>query len=411
MRNTNMYEVNIRQFTTDGTFAAFIKHLPRLKDMGVQILWLMPIHPIGIKNRKGNLGSYYSIKNYQQVNPEFGNENDFKELVDAAHALHMKIIIDWVANHAAWDNNWTISNPGFFLRDTTGNFKAPYDWDDVIQIDHSNKEQQAAMIASMQYWVDHFDIDGFRADLAHLSPLPFWKKARQTLDNLKDGLIWLAEMEEPAYHEAFDISYTWEWMHACEKLVKKEMDVPGLINLLKKQRVEFPEHAQRLYFTTNHDENSWNGTEYEKFGNLAKAFAVFSFTYDGIPLIYSGQENPNLKRLKFFEKDEIEWNEKILLQEFYTILNQLRLHNKSFSARAEFFENFAENNILAFHRRVEHQEILVILNLGENAFNNSIFINSNGLFTEIFTQEIYTVEKNHISISVPAAGFLVLEKK
>ncbi|MEO7263561.1 MAG: alpha-amylase family glycosyl hydrolase, partial [Ferruginibacter sp.] len=342
---------------------------------------------------------------------EFGDDNDFKELVDAAHALQIKVIIDWVANHTAWDNNWTISNPDFFVKDGEGNFKAPYDWDDVIQVDHSNKEQQEAMITSMRYWVVNFDIDGFRADLAHLTPLPFWKKARQTLDELKPGLIWLAETEEPSYHEAFDISYTWEWMHACEKFVKNEMNVHGLIDLLKRQGAEFPEHAQRLYFTSNHDENSWNGTEYEKFGKLAKAFAVFSSTYDGIPLIYSGQENPNLKRLKFFDKDEIEWNEKMELQGFYTLLNDLRINNKAISGQVIFLENLAENNILAFHRRLQHHELIVILNLGDIEFTSSIPVNSLGVFTELFTNEFYFVEKNHLNISIPAAGFLVLEKK
>ncbi len=411
MRNTNMYEVNIRQYTAEGTFAAFKKHLPRLKGMGVQILWLMPIHPIGILNRKGSLGSYYSIKNYQQVNPEFGNENDFKELVEAAHALHMKLVIDWVANHAAWDNNWTFSNPNFFVKDDEGNFKAPYDWDDVIQINHSNKEQQEAMILAMQYWVENFDIDGFRADLAHLTPLPFWKKARHTLDEVKPKLIWLAETEEPSYHEAFDISYTWEWMHACERFIKKETGVAGLICLLKQQVSLFPAEAQRLFFTSNHDENSWNGTEYEKFGKFAKAFAVFSFTYDGIPLIYSGQENPNLKRLTFFDKDEIEWNEKMELQEFYTLLNDLRISNNAFSGPVNFLENLAENNILAFHRSLEHHELIVILNLGDIEFSGSIPIHSSGVFTELFTNEFYFIEKNHFSISIPAGGFLVLEKK
>lgn len=408
---TNIYEVNIRQYTTEGTFAAFQKHLPRLKAMGIEILWFMPIHPIGIKNRKGTLGSYYSIKNFQEVNPEFGDKNDFKILVDVAHALNMKIIIDWVANHAAWDNNWTISNPDFFERDDAGNFKAPYDWDDVIQIDHKNEQQQEAMIASMKYWIDHFDIDGFRADLAHLTPLPFWKKARHTLDALKPGLIWLAETEDPSYHEAFDISYTWEWMHACEKFMKKEIDVPGLIELLKMQVATFPGNAKRLYFTSNHDENSWNGTEYEKFGKLAFAFAVFSFTYNGIPLIYSGQENPNLKRLKFFDKDEIEWNDKKELHNFYSILNDLRQNNNSFSARSSFLEDVAQKNILAFHRKAAADELLVIINLGEHDFTDSITINSSQIFTEIFTKKKYTVDKNQMDVSIPSAGFLVLEKK
>ncbi|MEO6404327.1 MAG: alpha-amylase family glycosyl hydrolase [Ferruginibacter sp.] len=411
MNNTNIYEVNIRQYTAEGTIAAFKKHLPRLKEMGVQVLWFMPIHPIGEINRKGTLGSYYSIKNYKQVNPEFGNEEDFKDLVETAHSMDMKVIIDWVANHAAWDNDWTLTNPDFFLRDEAGNFKAPFDWDDVIQVDHSNEMQQDAMIASMQFWIDNFDIDGFRADLAHLTPLPFWKNARHLLDTLKPGLIWLAETEEPNYHEAFDISYTWEWMHACEKFVKKETTVTGLVELLKRQKENFPLHAMRLFFTTNHDENSWNGTEYEKFGRLAKAFAVFSFMYGGIPLIYSGQEIPNTKRLKFFDKDWLEWPDGPALHNFFSTLIEVRLFNPAFPGEINFIEEHAEENILAFKKRNGDNDLIVLLNLGEIYFDGEFKFDAEGTFIEKFSNASYKVENKRMKVFIESGGFLVLEKK
>ncbi len=221
LNNAVIYEVNIRQYSPEGTFNAFAAHLPRLKELGADILWLMPIHPIGLKKRKGTLGSYYSISDHKGINPEFGNAGDLRSLVTKAHAFGMKIIIDWVANHTAWDHVWTKTHPEFFVRNDKGDLTAPYDWDDVIQIDHSNSGEQVAMQDAMQYWIEEFDIDGFRADLAHLTPLQFWKDARLKLTPLKKDLVWLAETEEIFYHEAFDISYTWEWMHATEKFSKK----------------------------------------------------------------------------------------------------------------------------------------------------------------------------------------------
>jgi alpha-amylase len=206
---TNIYEVNIRQYSAEGSFNAFSKSLPRLKDMGVEVLWFMPIHPIGKINRKGTLGSYYSIADFKAVNPEFGTADDFKNLVKLAQDMGMKVIMDWVANHAAWDNVWTKDHPEYFVQDEAGNFKPPYDWTDVIQIDHHNIAEQDAMIDAMQYWVTEFDIDGFRADLAHLTPLAFWHKARTAIEPLKANLLWLAESEEVNYHEVFDATFTW----------------------------------------------------------------------------------------------------------------------------------------------------------------------------------------------------------
>ena len=298
--NTNIYEVNIRQYSAEGSFNAFAASLPRLKDMGVEVLWIMPIHPIGKTNRKGVLGSYYSISDFKGINPEFGTGADFKNLIKSAHNMGMKVIMDWVANHAAWDNVWTMDYPEYFVRDEDGNFKAPYDWTDVIQIDHTNAAEQDAMIDAMQYWVTDFDIDGFRADLAHLTPLAFWKKARTRIEALKPNLFWLAESEEIDYHQVFDASFTWEWMHCTENYYKGKAGFNNLYDVLAKYDTSFPESAHRLYFTSNHDENTWNGTGSEKYGDMLKCLSVFSCTWNGIPLIYNGEEMPNTKRLKFF---------------------------------------------------------------------------------------------------------------
>lgn len=413
LKHTNIYEVNIRQYTPEGTFNAFAAHLPRLKEMGVQILWLMPIHPIGIIKRKGTLGSYYSIKDHKAVNPEFGTDEDLQKLIVQIHAAGMKVIIDWVANHTAWDHVWTNTNPDFFIRDASGNFLPPYDWDDVIQIDHTNKNEQAAMRNAMQYWVTHFNIDGFRADLAHLTPLEFWKDARTQLAPLKKDLIWLAETEEPAYHEAFDISYTWQWMHATEKFVKKECTLSYCVQLLKEQKNIFPSDAQRLWFTSNHDENSWNGTEYEKYGVFAKALAVFSCTYPGIPLVYNGQELPNNKRLKFFEKDCIDWTPEVALKNFYAVLlafKKRHLFLNDADTEIFFADEPVEQDILCY-RLISGQDcVLVCLNLSNKKCGMLINMPIAGEFKNIFSGETVVI-KGEYFFAAETGEFTVLEMK
>ena len=414
LRNSNMYEVNVRQYTPEGTFKAFEQHLPRLKDMGVEILWMMPIHPIGLVNRKGTLGSYYSIQNYKGVNPEFGTENDFRDLVLKVHSMGMKIIIDWVANHTSWDNVWTKSNPEFFVKDESGNFVSAYDWDDVLQIDHSCEGEQVAMIDAMQYWVTAFNIDGFRADLAHLTPLQFWKKARLQLSSLKKDLIWLAETEDVNYHEAFDISYTWKWMHTTQQFVAGEKTLTDCVKVLADYKNDFNEKDLRLFFTSNHDENSWNGSEYEKYGLFAPAWAVFSIFYAGVPLIYSGQELPNTKRLQFFEKDSIEWTTDLKLQQFYKSLLSLRKRNPIFAnlkiENIYIDENLITKNIFFMRIKSDENMVLCILNLNSFTTNEHISLEDiSGLYESVLTGE-ETYLNNSFTFEKEAGGFLILEK-
>jgi glycosidase len=412
LAHSNIYEVNVRQYTPEGSFKAFAGHLPRLKEMGVEILWFIPVHPIGIKNRKGSLGSYYSIRDFCDINPEYGTKQDFQELIETIHGLGMKIILDWVANHAAWDNAWTVTNPDFFARDAEGNFMAPYDWTDVIQINHNNPAERQAMIGAMEYWIREFGIDGFRADLAHLTPLPFWKQAREHLDRIKKDLIWLAETEEIYYHEAFDISYTWKWMHATEELVKGAQDILALRTLLADAATEFHQ-SLRMYFTSNHDENSWNGTEYEKYGVYAKALAVFSCTYiHSVPLIYSGQELPNQKRLKFFEKDVIEWNNNPTLHDFYRTLLAYRQRDPVFKQTdAEGFSFIATAlPVLAYQRMAGDNTMVVVLNLSKETIDSTIdMMMAKGRYKDVFSHGISYVESS-IPVKLEPGAFIVLER-
>lgn len=369
-QDANIYEVNIRQYTSEGTFNAFAKHLSRLKNMGVKILWLMPVTPISIEKRQGTLGSYYACSSYTEINPEFGTMDDFKNLVHAVHELDMKLIIDWVANHTGYDHHWTTEHPEFYIKDDAGNFTEKNGWKDVIDLKYDNNEMRNAMIAAMKFWVDECDIDGFRCDMAHLVPLDFWRNARTACDALKE-LFWLAESDDTAYLNVFDVSYAWAWMHASEKLLKGETTLKNMVNVLLNYEKEKP--FSKLFFTSNHDENSWNGTENEKYGVAAKAFAIFCAVWPGMQLIYSGQELPNNKRLKFFDKDEIEWGaETPALQGFYETLLQLRIKNKALHSNAslKILSSENSNDIFSFMLSNDENKLLALFNFSAEGRKN-----------------------------------------
>ncbi len=390
--DSNIYEVNLRQYTREGSFRAFAKHLPRLREMGIEILWFMPITPISKTGRLGTLGSYYASADYLNTNPEFGSIMDFKWLVGQAHELGFKVLIDWVANHTGLDHVWTIEHPSFYRQNTEGQFYDAHGWEDVIDLNYDSHELRTTMIGAMQYWVETCRIDGFRCDMAHLVPLDFWKEARFALDQIKP-LFWLAECEDIAYHEVFDASYTWKWLHVMEAFWKKSSDMQGLIQVLYYYKHQFSGKALRVYFTSNHDENSHSGTEYERLGDAAVPFAVFSCLYDGLPLIYSGQEIPNKKRLLFFDKDEIDWHQPSRLSDFYRTLLHLRKTNSalkggSHSSQPEILSNTAPDNIFSFIRRYEQDQVLVILNF--SAETQSVIITNqvvSGSYKDVFNAD------------------------
>lgn len=361
---SNVYEVNIRQYTPEGNFAAFSTHLPRLQQIGVSILWFMPVTPISEAVRQGSLGSYYACSSYTTINPEFGSLADFKEMVKQAQHLGMKVIIDWVANHTGWDHHWTKEHPDWYLTDATGKFTEKNGWHDVIDLDYNNSDMRLAMVEAMRFWVTECGIDGFRCDMAHLVPLDFWIMARTSCETIKP-LFWLAECDDARYHAVFDVSYAWNWMHVTEKYAKGNASLHDMRNVLHDYS-HYPAGTEKLFFTTNHDENSWNGTEYEKYGNAAQAWAVFTFTWQGIPLIYSGQEIPNKKRLRFFDKDQIDWDEPLQLDKFYQTLIRLRKNSSAITEGETFILPDDQNdNLMAFLRKKGNEVVLVILNLSD----------------------------------------------
>ncbi len=307
--NLSIYEVNTRQYTPESTFEAFDLHIKELKDLGVGIVWFMPINPIGEKNRKGSLGSYYSVKDYKAVNPEFGTLEDFKETVKLIHDEGMYVIIDWVANHTAWDNIWVKDHPDFYTKDSSGNFVSPVpDWHDVIDLNYDNKELRKYMIDAMKYWVEECDIDGFRCDVAGMVPMDFWKEAHTELNKIKPVFM-LAEAEGPQFSEAFDMTYSWDLLHLMNDVAQGKAGVRSLKDYFTKEANKYPVDAYRMRFTTNHDENTWNGTVFERMGDAAETFDAFTCVIKGMPLVYSGQEAGLNKRLKFFDKDTIQWKE------------------------------------------------------------------------------------------------------
>lgn len=365
-RQAVIYEINVRQFSKEGTFKGVEKELPRLKQMGIELLWLMPINPIGIKNHKGKLGSYYSVRDYRAINPEFGNMDDFKHLVDAVHQLGMKIIIDWVPNHTSWDNVLTKTHPDYYMRDSLGHFVSAFDWTDVIRLDYRNPALRRYMIETMAWWYKDTGIDGFRCDVAHMIPVDFWNECRAALDSIRP-IFMLAEADQPFLHKkAFDASYDWKFFHIMNEIAKGKMNAREVENHFNWVDTTYPGDSYLMQFTSNHDENSWNGTEYERMGDGAKTFAVLCGTLPDMLLIYNGQESAFNRRLQFFEKDSISWGT-YELTGFYKTLISLKKENKALwngnGGRPEWLAHSNDTTVVAYLRQKEGDKIVVIANL------------------------------------------------
>jgi cyclomaltodextrinase len=391
-KDATIYEVNIRQFSEEGTFKAVERALPELAQLGVDILWLMPIHPIGEVNRKGTLGSYYAVKDYFGVNPEYGTEQDFRDLVNAAHANGMRVILDWVANHTAWDNPIATTNPEFFTKDSTGSFTPPIgtDWTDVIQLDFTNPATHDYMMSALAYWVREFDVDGYRCDVAYKVPDEFWNRARKELDAIKPVFM-LAEAEEPKFHEsAFDMSYSWSVHHMMNKVARGDTSAAAIGGLITDQATRYPAHAYRMQFTSNHDENSWQGTEFERLGDGVRAFAVVSYTIPGMPLIYNGQEYGNPKRLDFFEKDLVQRPDTSFFS-FYKTLNELKsthpaLHNGTHGGSFTVIPTSDVTRVFAYIREKDDCQVITIVNLSGDSVMVQIQSDKlTGRFKNVFT--------------------------
>lgn len=415
-KNVVLYEVNVRQYTDEGTFNAFAEHLPRLKNLGVDVLWFMPAFPIGVVNRKGELGSYYSVKDFMDVNPEFGTLDDFKSIIEKTHELGMYVMLDWVPNHTSWDNQLTVDHPEFYAKDSTGKFIPPVgtDWTDVIQLDWTQKGLQDYMIEAMSFWVK-LGVDGFRVDHPHNTPKEFWERARTELNKIKPVLM-LAEHEGPGFfmEKGFDMNYSWELHHLMNSVAQGKDSVSAIGKFFKREWAVYPNNVYRLQFLTNHDENSWAGTIDSLMGDGQKVFAGMIFTIQGVPLLYSGQEACLDKKLRFFVRDTIDWDT-CDLTVFYSDLIKLKKENKAlwngdFGGPMVKIKTNKDNRVFCFYREKEENRVVVFLNLTKkNASFNPDLKNIEGEYTEYFSGQKATFPLS-VNLTLKPWGYKIFVK-
>ena len=372
-RSAVLYEMNVRQLTPEGTFQAAIERLAFLRSVGVDALWLMPIYPIGEEGRKGSLGSYYSIRDYKAINPEFGTDADFRRFVDAAHALGMKVLLDWVANHTARDARWIEERSAdWYERDEQGVAKIPWDWSDTAKLNYANHDVWLGQIDAMRYWVEEFKVDGFRCDMAMLVPIEFWQEASAELHRIKPDVFMLAEAEEDnLFDAAFNMSYQWNIHHIMVDIAKGARRVWDLRNAMHSERARYPREAMRLSFTSNHDENSWSGSEQDRFGAALEIMTALTFLMPStMPLIYTGQEVGYNHSFEFFERDAIPAAAYVEnhTTELYRRLTALKHHERALDAgewggEVIEIENNAKDCMMTFVREVDGSRVVAIMNL------------------------------------------------
>ncbi|MDC8830580.1 alpha-amylase family glycosyl hydrolase [Alteromonas gilva] len=369
-KNAVIYQVNTRQFSQEGTFKGVTAGLSHIADLGANIVWLMPIHPIGEKHRKGKLGSPYAVKDFRAINPEFGDAASLKELISQAHALGLKVILDWVPNHSAWDNPLVSEHPEWYARDYKGDFRPSpwWDWSDIIEFDYNQPGLRQYMIDAMRYWLEEFDIDGFRCDVAGYVPNDFWHQAKAALDAVKTVFM-LAEWENRDLHEqAFNMTYAWSWNEALHDIAHGRAPVDRLRKYYSWNERAWPHNAYRMTFVSNHDKNAWDGTQREQFGDCLEAAIVLSVLGEGMPLIHNGQEAGESKRLAFFERDPIEWQAEHPIGELYKFLIKLKqrvpaLWNGEYGARMLQVPNCKPDQVFSFVRQQQQVKVFVVLNL------------------------------------------------
>ncbi|MBK8194965.1 MAG: alpha-glucosidase C-terminal domain-containing protein [Lewinellaceae bacterium] len=423
-KNAVLYECNTRQFSPEGTFEGVRKQLPRLKELGIGVLWLMPVHPIGKENRKGTLGSPYSVQDYYAINPDFGTINDLKNLVRDAHGLELKVILDWVPNHTSWDSEWKKHHPEYFTK-YNGDFTVPLnehgepiaDWSDVCDLDYGNPATRHAMIEAMQYWLKTCNIDGFRVDMAGLVPNDFWAEAWPALDSVKQVFMLSEWQDEPGHFKScFNANYGWKWKDVTKDIGSGAQDAQSLDTLLEYLDDFYPDNYCQVYFTQNHDENWWSGTESQLYGASADVFNVLMFTWQGMPMLYNGQEDGLSQRLNFFEKDPIHWK-KYARKEFFQKLCNLRRDNQAiwsgkYGGELIKIPTNMDEYVYAFAREKNGDKVIVVLNLSKQ--NRTATLNPGsdipGAYTNLFGTSTVQVTRD-MTLTLKPWEYLVLTNK
>ncbi len=416
-RDAVLYQINTRQFTKEGTFRAAERELPRLKELGVDILWLMPIHPIGEENRKGTLGSPYSVKDYYAVNPEFGTEEDLRHFIDTAHGQDFRVILDLVANHTSWDNQLRYDHPDWYEKDWKGDFRPTpwWDWSDVIDLEWSQPGVRKHIGEAMEYWVREFDVDGYRADVAGYVPLDFWEMERAKLDAIKPVFMLAEWKSSEMIRRAFDGVYAWEWHVTAKNIAQGKADATAFYGYYAENESAWPVEAMRMPYIENHDSNAWEGTMRENFGPALEAMTALSFVGEGIPMIHNGQEACNAKRLEFFEKDPIDWSQGRncaygrLLKDLIAFRKaNPALENGQWGARMQKVENDQPQQLFSWVRQEKGNKVLGLFNLSgrpvKAQLTDALPV---GDYTEFQTGNAVTV-KARDTVTLPAWGFRLL---
>lgn len=408
-KSATLYELNIRQFSEEGTFNAVIQQLPRLKKMGIDIIWLMPIHPIGVMSRKGTLGSYYAVKDYLTVNPEFGTAEDFKNLVNAIHEAGMYVILDWVANHTSWDNDLATQHPDWYEKSRNNTFQStPWrDYDDIIDLNYDEPELRKYMTEALKFWVKEFDIDGYRCDIASFVPIDFWENARAELDETKP-IFMLAEAEDKELHrKAFDSTYNWTLWNILHEIALRQKSVKTLSEGYIAEHLSiFPKAGMRMNFTDNHDKNSWEGTQYSNFGIALPTMIAFTVMMDGIPLVYNGQEAGLDRSLEFFEKDPIIWNshenEELFTKLFALKHQNQALWNGDWGGEMVRIMNNNMDQVISFVREKNGHKVLSFFNLSTETvdvrFGTTL---DKGTYKDFYTDNEVTLTEEFVLLMKP----------
>ncbi|GAB3956842.1 alpha-amylase family glycosyl hydrolase [Spirosoma harenae] len=399
-KNATIYEVNTRQFSTAGNFKSIEAQLPRLKEMGVDIIWLMPIYPISQETKQGTLGSPYAVADYKAVDPAYGTVADLKFLVNRAHALGLRVILDWVASHTGRDHVWVKQHPDWYIK-KNGAMIAPIDphtgkstkWPDVYGLDYANPDMRKSMIEAMQYWVKEADIDGFRCNTAGFVPDDFWAQLRPQLDKIKTVFM-LSEWEDSPdqLKNCFNMNYSWSLYNMMRAVAKGERTADKIDSVREANEAKFPGWYYQMLFTQNHDENTNSGTLAESFGPGIDAFIVLSSTLEGMPLVYNGMESNLNKRLAFAEKDTISWGN-YSKSDFFKTLLTLKHRNRALwnglaGGRAEKIETDHDDKVYAFHRQRDNDKVVVVLNLSNQPQTARLMGDGySGMYTEIFSHQ------------------------
>ena len=415
-----LYEMNIRQLTPQGTLRAAEQKLESLRELGIDAIWLMPIYPIGEEGRKGSLGSYYSIRDYKAVNPEFGEMADLDSFVKRAHSLGMKVLLDWVANHTARDAKWLKTKPAdWYEREEDGSAKVPWDWTDTAKLNYANRDVWRGQIEAMRFWVEQHDIDGFRCDMAMLVPIEFWQEASAELHRIKPDIFMLAEAEEDnLFDNAFNMSYQWNIHHIMCDIAKGARRVWDLRNAIHAERAKYPREAMRLSFTSNHDENSWSGSEQSRFGAALEVMRAMTFLMPStMPLIYTGEEVGYDHSFAFFERDPIPADAYVenRTTALYRRLTALKHRERALCAAERGgemieIENNAKDCMMTFVREVDGSRVVAIMNLSPYTihadFNTGIYA---GAYCDAMTGERFILD-SHVECDIAPWQYRILIK-